>query len=95
MKDIIESIIRKSLSEEQEAVAAYLERKTRLEEYAKYDDLDLTKKLQPFIVTLEDIINEEKVHIGQLTEMLNLFDINFRFENKGKDEAKKDIKETL
>ena len=92
MEDLskIEEFIRKSISEEQLAVVDYLERKRKLEKIL--EDTEDREKVQAFISTLEDIISEEKVHIGQLTEMLNLFEFSSYNEEKGKEEAKEDIK---
>ena len=88
----IESLIRKSISEEQLAVYEYLKRKHKLEEILEDCDDSLGIKLQVFMNTLDDIIAEEKVHIGQLTEMLNLFDLSMYNEEKGSEEAKEEIK---
>ena len=88
--EIIESNIRKSLSEEQEAISMYLNRKT-LFESMKDSDVDIDK-LNTLIYTINDILEEEKVHVGQLREMLKLFDFSFEKEQEGEEEAKKDSK---
>ena len=86
--EIIESNIRKSLSEEQEAISMYLNRKT-LFESMKDSDVDIDK-LNTLIYTINDILEEEKVHVGQLREMLKLFNFSFEKEQEGEKEAKKD-----
>ena len=91
MLEKIEALIRKSISEEQLAVYDYLKRKHKLEEMLEEDEGNLGDKLQVFISTLDDIISEEKIHIGQLTEMLDLFQFSKYNEEKGKKEAREEI----
>ena len=78
----IEKIIRKSLSEEQDATAKYLERIKLLEESG--DDSDEIKKL---IATFKDVADEEKVHVGEFREMLKVFDISDDKEDEGENEV--------
>ena len=87
-----ESFIRKSLSEEQLAVAVYLQRKQLCEKYATYcQSIGAEKWAETFNImsnTFEDILSEEEIHIGQLREMLSLLGVSDANEIKGTAEAK-------
>ena len=90
MEDLnkIELFIRNSLSEEQLAVANYIKRQSKIDkmmEDASPEDFIKLRKLKD---TLQDIIDEEKVHIGQFTEMLNVFNFSREKELEGESEAR-------
>ena len=91
-----ESFIRKSLSEEQLAVSVYMDRKLVAERYAKdcreQGDERLASKFDTIAYTLQDILEEEQVHIGQFREMLSLLGTSNEKELEGSAEAKEDIK---
>ena len=90
MEDLnkIELFIRNSLSEEQLAVANYIKRQGKLDKMMEDATPEEQEKLQKFKNTLQDIIDEEKVHIGQFTEMLQLFDFSNEKEKEGEEEAR-------
>lgn len=87
-----EALIRKSISEEEKAVSDYLERKQQLikirrslQYNAKYNNL--LPNFDTFIDNLNDIIAEEQVHIGQLAQILRIFEISDENELKGREET--------
>ena len=90
-----EAFLRKSISEEQLAIAVYLDRKQLCEKYKKQcedsDNIELSKKFEALSYTFEDIANEEELHVGQFREMLDLIGVSDEYEDKGEDEAKEDI----
>lgn len=94
-----EAYIRKSISEEQLAIAVYLERKQLSENYANQcrekGNEELAKKFDVLAHTLEDIMQEEELHVGQFREMLDLFDVSDTQEDKGEDEAKEDTESII
>ena len=91
-----ESFIRKSISEEELAISVYLDRKKVAEMYAEdcrnLGDEELAKKFDAISYTLQDILEEEEVHVGQFRELLDLIGISKNKENEGSREAQKDIK---
>lgn len=88
----IERFIRQSIAEEQQTIAEYIERKEIFKAYLEQlPDLELKDKLNILIYTLNDITDEEKVHVGQFREMLSLFNVSNEKEIEGNNEAKKDI----
>ena len=92
----IESFIRKSISEEQEAISSYLDRIDRsLEIQEGSQDPEFCKKLDQLMYTLEDIVKEEEMHVGQLREMLKLFDISNEKELEGEQEARELVDESF
>lgn len=90
-----ESFLRKSLSEEQLAVSVYIDRKIIAERYAEEcksnGNDELGKKFETIAYTLQDILDEEEVHIGQFREMLNLIGVSLEKEEEGTKEAEEDI----
>lgn len=90
-----EIFLRKSISEEQETVSLYLARKQEAEQYAREcrqeGNEELAKKFDIIAYTLNDIMEEEQVHIGQFTEMLYLLGVTEEKEEEGKIEGKEDI----
>jgi rubrerythrin len=90
-----ESFLRKSISEEQLAISVYLDRKTVAERYASdcrnSGNLELANKFDIIAHTLEDILQEEEVHVGQLREMLDLINVSKDKEQEGTIEAEEDI----
>ena len=95
----MEAILRKSISEEQEATSVYLKRQQLCQKYIELcrerGNIALANKLSVLAYTFEDIANEEELHIGQFTEMLDLLNISDSNEEKGEDEAKEDIEKLL
>ena len=91
----IELFIRNSLSEEQLAVANYIKRQGKLDKLIEDADEIEKAKLSKFKDTLQDIIDEEKVHIGQFTEMLNLFNFSREKEFEGELEAQQESFKTV
>lgn len=83
----IELFIRKSISEEQLAVADYIKRREKLTKMLDDVKADEQELINRFINTLDDVINEEKIHIGQFTEMLDIFGISTEKEIEGEQEA--------
>lgn len=83
----IEMFIRKSIAEEQEAITNYLERQHKLTDMQ--DDLSEEEysKIETFKEVLSDIISEEEIHVGQLKQLLTVFEISDENENKGKEET--------
>ena len=92
--DDTESFIRKSLSEEQLAVSVYIDRKKVAEQYAMdardLGNEELAKKFELVAKTLQDILEEEEVHIGQFRELLDQLNVSKDKEREGEDEAQKD-----
>ena len=90
-----EAFIRHSLSEEQLAIAVYLERKEKMIKYAnkvkEQGDEELAKKFETMAYTFEDILAEEEVHVGQFREMLDLFNVSDTKEDEGEQEGEEDI----
>lgn len=90
-----ESFLRKSISEEELAVSVYIDRKTVALRYAEacreLDNEELAVKFETIAYTLQDILEEEQVHIGQFREMLTLLDVSNNKEKEGTEEARKDI----
>ena len=78
--DDTESFIRKSLSEEQLAVSVYIDRKKVAEQYAMdardLGNEELAKKFELVAKTLQDILEEEEVHIGQFRELLDQLNVS-------------------
>lgn len=93
----IETMLRDSQSEEQDATARYVERKNKLEEILEISlDLDdeTRTKIEKLIYTFQDILEEEEVHIGQFAEMMNYFNISTEKQEEGSQEAIEDINDT-
>ena len=92
--DDTESFIRKSLSEEQLAVSVYIDRKKVAEQYAMdardLGNEELAKKFELVAKTLQDILEEEEVHIGQFRELLDQLNVSKDKEREGEDEAQQD-----
>ena len=92
--DDTESFIRKSLSEEQLAVSVYIDRKKVAEQYAMdardLGNEELAKKFELVTKTLQDILEEEEVHIGQFRELLDQLNVSKDKEREGEDEAQQD-----
>ena len=92
--DDTESFIRKSLSEEQLAVSVYIDRKKVAEQYAMdardLGNEELAKKFELVAKTLQDILEEEEVHIGQFRELLDQLNVSKDKERAGADEAQQD-----
>lgn len=90
-----EAFIRHSLSEEQLAIAVYLDRKQKMLKYAdkakEQGNEELAKKFETVAYTFEDILQEEEVHIGQFREMLDLLNVSDSKEDEGEKEAEVDI----
>lgn len=90
-----ESFIRKSISEEQQAISVYLDRKLIAQRYA--DDCrnngneELANKFDIIANTLQDILEEEEIHVGQLRQMLPLIGVDNTKETEGTEEAEHDI----
>lgn len=82
----IHMFIRKSISEEQLAIADYLKRRNKLSDMEP-ESQEEAVKINTFIATLDDIIAEEEIHVGQLTQLLEIFSIDRSNEQKGYDEA--------
>ena len=78
--DDTESFIRQSLSEEQLAVSVYIDRKKVAEQYAMdardLGNEELAKKFELVAKTLQDILEEEEVHIGQFRELLDQLNVS-------------------
>ena len=93
--DDTESFIRKSLSEEQLAVSVYIDRKKVAEQYAMdardLGNEELAKKFELVAKTLQDILEEEEVHIGQFRELLDQLNVSKDKEREGEDEAQQDV----
>ena len=91
----VESFLRSSLSEEQEAVSVYVERKRKCEEYAaelrEEGNEEDAKKCDIVAYTIGDILGEEEVHIGQLRKMLEVIGVDPANERKGEEEGSEDI----
>lgn len=90
----IETMLRDSQSEEQDATARYVERKNKLEEILEISsdlDTEMRTKLEKLIYTFQDILEEEEVHIGQFAEMMNYFGISTEKQEEGSAEAIEDI----
>lgn len=91
----VESFLRSSLSEEQEAVSVYVERKRKCEEYAselrENGDEETARKCDIVAYTINDILEEEEVHIGQLRKMLEVIGVNPSNEIKGEEEGQQDV----
>ena len=79
----IEKMIRSSISEEQDAVSKYVERLSILEKCE-----DISDNIKKLIETFKDVADEERVHIGEFTQMLKEFDISDDKEEEGEEEAK-------
>ena len=94
-----EAFIRHSLSEEQLAIAVYLDRKQKMLKYAdkakEQGDEELAKKFETMAYTFEDILAEEEVHVGQFREMLDLFNISDTKEDEGEQEGEEDIEKLM
>ena len=92
--DDTESFIRKSLSEEQLDVSVYIDRKKVAEQYAMdardLGNEELAKKFELVAKTLQDILEEEEVHIGQFRELLDQLNVSKDKEREGEDEAQQD-----
>lgn len=90
-----ESFLRKSISEEQLAISVYLDRKSIAERYAmdcrENGNQELANKFDIIAHTLQDILQEEEVHVGQLREMLDLINVSKEKEQEGTMEAEEDI----
>ena len=85
-----EMLIRKSVSEEEKAISDYLERRHQLEKMLEGDDIGsyvFSSKVSAYIEVLDDIIAEEQIHVGQLRQLLNVFEIPLQNEDKGKYET--------
>ena len=83
-----EMLIRKSLSEEEKAISDYLERKHTLEKMLdKAETEDFLIKIQTYLTVLEDIIEEEQLHVGQLRQLLNVFELPLTKEQEGREET--------
>jgi hypothetical protein len=93
---LTEVFLRESISEEQKTVALYEKRKHIAKQYAdsyrKEGDEELAKKFDTIIYTLNDIKEEEEVHVGQFQEMLNLLNVSEEKVEEGEKEGKDDIK---
>lgn len=87
MLDEVEKLIRKSLSEEEEAISNYLERKQILICLLDETNDEDEQKIQTYINVLDDIISEEQIHVGQLRQLLTVFEIPSDNETKGKEET--------
>lgn len=88
----LEALIRQSISEEQKAVTDYLNRKVLCEQLAQQADTqDIADKLNTIAYTLNDILEEEKVHIGQLEAMLPMLGVDPSKELEGAQEGQEDI----
>ena len=94
-----EAFIRHSLSEEQLAIAVYLDRKQKMLKYAdkakEQGDEELAKKFETMAYTFEDILAEEEVHVGQFREMLDLFNVSDTKEDEGEQEGEEDIEKLM
>jgi hypothetical protein len=93
--DDIEAAIRKSIAEESEAISLYLDRIIKLEEVKTWAPVEYISKIDILIKNIHDIMEEEKVHVGQLDEMLDLFDISREKEDEGEKEAKEIASESF
>ena len=83
-----EMLIRKSLSEEEKAISDYLVRKQQLLDLQDVEnDEELILAFQTYIKVLEDIISEEQIHVGQLRQLLTVFNIPLNNEETGKEET--------
>lgn len=95
----VETYIRKSISEEQLAVAVYIEREQMAKEYAdkcrNLGEIELAEKLDTLAYTLRDIASEEEIHIGQFREMLDILGVSDDNEDKGEEEAKEDAERLI
>ena len=90
-----ESFIRKSISEEQLAISVYLDRKNIAQRYAEQfrnsGDEELAKKFDLIAYTLQDILEEEEVHVGQFRQMLyDTLEVSKDKEEEGAEEALQD-----
>lgn len=79
----IEKMIRSSISEEQDAISKYVERLSILEKSG-----DMSDNIKKLIETFKDVADEERVHVGEFTQMLKEFDISDDKEEEGEEEAK-------
>lgn len=80
----VEVILRKLLADEQEAAASYMKAAHKIKEKAEeHQDLKGLKIAK----VLEDIANEEKVHIGELDKLMKLIGVSSNLEKEGEQEA--------
>ena len=90
-----EIFIRKSISEEQKTLSLYQQRKLEAENFAKLcrdnNDEITAKKFDTVAYTLQDIMEEEQIHIGQFTALLPILGGNTEKEEEGKKEGQEDI----
>ena len=80
----LEAVIRKLLSDEQEATASYLKAAHKVREKAEEHEDPVGLKIAK---VFEDIANEEKVHIGELQKCLKALGVSDKETEEGEKEA--------
>ncbi|MBQ3423230.1 MAG: hypothetical protein IJH34_16590 [Romboutsia sp.] len=80
----LEALIRKLISDEQDATASYLKAAHKVREKAEEKGDSLGLKIAK---VFEDIANEEKVHIGELQKCLDQLGVSNKEELDGEKEA--------
>lgn len=94
----VEAFLRKSMSEENDAISVYEQRAQLAKTYAediRETNEELADKLDDIAYTLEDIKKEEEVHLGELQEIIKLIGVTEENEDKGKEEAEENIEESF
>ena len=84
----VEVILRKLLADEQTATASYLKAAHKIKEKAEEHQDKVGLKI---VKVLEDIANEEKVHIGELDKLMKLIGVSNKEEQEGENEASEKI----
>jgi rubrerythrin len=85
---MIEHFIRQSIADEQKAIADYQNRRSQILEYMDEEtDLDKKEKYKDFANVLNSVSEEEVVHVGEFSALLDLFGFTPDTEAEGKKEA--------
>ena len=85
----LEVILRNLIADEQQATASYLKAAHKIAEKAEEHQDELGMKI---VKVLEDIANEEKVHVGELQKCMELIGISNKETIEGEKEASELLK---